>query len=229
MRRLILLLLLTAVLAAQTATEVEITAEPHHHLVFANDQVRVFSVDVAPHTDTLLHWHRHDYIYVMLGASEISNEVEGKAPIPIKLHDGQAGFTPGPFAHIVRNHDQPFRNLTVEILQDEKLRQSTHEWDESRGLEILPGGTQEILFVKDGIRVSEFELQPKGEATISPGPYLLVALTDLDILQAEPNAPVHASNHILLKRGEARWFPAPHRSTLIHNGPAAKFVALEFP
>ena len=60
MRRYVFLLLLPALLFAQSAPEVEITSEPNHHLVFANDQVRVFHVDVAPHSDTLMHWHRHD-------------------------------------------------------------------------------------------------------------------------------------------------------------------------
>ena len=49
MTRLLLVLLLTTFLTAQSAPEVDITAEPHHHLVLANDQVRVFNVDVPPH------------------------------------------------------------------------------------------------------------------------------------------------------------------------------------
>jgi len=234
MRRPILFLLLTTILAAQTP-EVEITAEPHHHLVFANDQVRVFSVDVAPHTDTLLHWHRHDYIYVMLGACEVSNEVAGKPPVAIKLHDAQAGFTPGPFAHIVRNQDQPFRNLTIELLQDEKLRQSSHEWDETRGLEILPGGTQEILFVKDNIRVSEFELQPGGvmPPVEHAGPMLLIALTDIGRLSEGPK------NHARMaidqqdfagRVGDTVWLRLGSRNGWFNAGNSpAKFVTLEFP
>jgi quercetin dioxygenase-like cupin family protein len=229
--RCLVLLFLTAVLAAQS--EVEISAEPHHHLVFTNDQVRVFSVDVAPHSETLLHWHRHDYIYVMLGACEVSNEVAGKAPIPIKLHDAQAGFTPGAFAHIVRNQDQPFRNLTIEILQDEKLRQSPPQWEEDRGLNILQGGTQEILFVKDAIRVSEFELQPGGMIPLHhhAGPHLLVAVTDLDLLSdvagTGPNSgkmPGH------FKAGDVKWLPSGYSHTLTNTGHHdAKFVTLEFP
>ena len=176
MKRALLLVFLTAILTAQT--EVEITAEPHHHQVLANDQVRVFSVDVPPHADTLTHWHRHDYIYVMLGACQVVNAVQGKDPVTIKLQDAQVGFTSGPFAHIVRNQDQPFRNLTIELLQDDQLRHSTHKWDEDRGLDILQGGTKEILFVKDAVRVSEFELQPGGTAPKPANPYLLVAVSN---------------------------------------------------
>lgn len=64
------------------ATEtVEITAEPAHHLALANEQVRVFQVEVAPHASTLLHHHGHDYVFVTLGEAQISNEVAGKPPV----------------------------------------------------------------------------------------------------------------------------------------------------
>jgi len=229
MKRCALLLFLTALLSAQSSPEVEITAEPHHNLVFTNDQVRVFSVDVPPHTDTLMHWHRHDYIYVMLEPSEVVNAVQGKDPITVKLQDAQVGFFPGPFAHIIHNLSQPFLNVTIEILQDEKLHHSSAKWDEDRALNILPGGTQQILWVKDGIRVSEFELQPGGVAPISAAPYLLVAVNDLELLQTEHNAPVSASMHLLRKSGEVQWFPVHHWSNLINGGRTAKFITLEFP
>jgi hypothetical protein len=231
MKRQILLCLFTSLLAAQAlAPEVELSAEPHHHLTLENKYVRVYNVDVPPHSDTLMHWHRHDYIYVTLGATEVINEVKDKPPITLKLQDGETRFSPAPFAHIASNQsDQPFRNATIEIVADESLRHATTHWDEDRALETFPGGTQQILFVKDAIRASEFELQPGGHATISPGPYLLVALSDLELLQTAQNAPVLASMRIRLKPGEVQWVPSPHRRTLTHRGPPVRFVTLEFP
>src|SRR5580658_9438546 len=132
-------LLCLAILALQAAApEVEITAEPHHHLVLENKSVRVFNVDVPPHTDTLMHWHRHDYIYVTLGDAEVVNAVKDKPPATLKLQDAETRFSPATFAHIARNlSDQPFRNVTIEILEDEALRNSTAHWDEDRALDIL--------------------------------------------------------------------------------------------
>jgi quercetin dioxygenase-like cupin family protein len=225
----ILLLLAAALVFAQTGHEVEIIAEPHHHLVFANDQVRVFSVDVAPHADTLPHRHRHDYIYVMFGASQIVNAVEGIDPVSLKLQDAQVGFTPGNFAHVVRNGDQPFRNLTIELLQDDKLRQSTSKWDEERGLDILNGGTKEILWVKDGIRASEIELQPGG---VIPqhhhaGPHLTVALTDCEL---HSDVVGKGASIETFKANEARWIPGGFTHTITNTGHnVAKLVTLEFP
>src|SRR5580658_5644011 len=262
MKRCIFLLLLTAVLAAQAAPEVEITAEPHHHLVFENAQIRAFYVDLSPHADTLMHWHRHDYIFVMLGATQIVNAVEGKDPVTAKLQDAQAGFTPGGFAHVVHNQDRPFRNLTIEILQDDKLRQSpahpgsahsdpAHP-EEDRGLEVLQGGTKEILFVKDGIRVSEFELQPGGMIPLHhhAGPHFLVAVNDFDLLsdvtaidpttgstsvatsgKTSGTAPEKAPERKLGKisthfmSGQVKWVPGGYSHTLTNSGKTpAKFV-----
>jgi quercetin dioxygenase-like cupin family protein len=222
------LLLLTTLALAQ-ATEVEITAEPHHHLAFANDQVRVFNVDIGAGSATLMHWHRHDYFYVTLGDTELSNEVAGKPPAPLRLKDGEARFSPGPFAHLLRvSAGQPFRNVTVELLQDDKLRQTSSPWKEDRGLDILQGGTREILFVKDGVRVSEFELQPGG---IIPehhhsGPHLSVALSDYEVRSHTPGKP---AARITLKRGESKWFPGGYSHSVTNVGHTpAKFVTLEF-
>ena len=145
--RALTLLFTAVVLWAQTPNEVEITNEGHHHQVLQNDFVRVFKVEVGPKEATLMHRHRHDYLYISLGPADVSNEVEGKSPAQLKLQDGQTGFT-GNFAHIARNlADTPFRNVTIELMQDEKARSAPPaKWDEERGLQVLHGGTQEILW-----------------------------------------------------------------------------------
>jgi len=210
---------------AHTVSEVEITAEPHHHLVLENRYLRVFKVEVAPHEATLMHRHRHDYVYVTLGATEISNEVEGKPPAVIKLQDGEVKFTPGNFAHIARDlAATPFRNLTIEFLQPRPSR----PWKQERELQVFSGGTQHILFVEDGVRVSEIELQSAG---VLPkhhhsGPHLVVALTDLVIRSQVPGA---TGSNIELKAGDVKWVPAGFTHTLTNVGDQmAKFVTLEF-
>jgi quercetin dioxygenase-like cupin family protein len=226
-----LLLLAVTLLSAQAAApEVEITAEPHHHLVLENASIRVFNVDIPPHAESLMHWHRHDYIYVMLGPTEVVNAIQGKDPVTVKLVDGETRFSPGPFAHIARNiSDQPFRNLTIEILDDTRLRQSTAKWDEDRGLDILQGGTRQVLFVKDGIRATEFELQPGGVVPTHhhSGPHLLVAVSDLEIrsdVEGQGPMPGH------FKSGDAKWLPGGYSHSITNVGAhPAKFVTLEFP
>lgn len=220
-------LLLSSVLVLASTGPVEITSEPHHHLAFQNQYVRVFKVDVPPHQATLMHWHRHDYVYVTRGATELENDVEGKPSATLKLQDGETRFSPGPFAHLIKVlTDTPFRNDTIELLQDRKPH--TDKWDEDRGLRILQGGTEDILFVKDGVRVSDVQLQP--DAMIPkhshPGPVLVIAVTDLE-LRTSPTG--KTSKPVELKSGDIRWFPAGPPHTLMNLGTKpARFIMLEF-
>jgi len=229
MKRVLFLCLLVPSLLAQTTPEVEITAEPSHHLVVDNDYVRVFQVEVAHHAATLMHRHRHDYIFVTLGDSHLSNEVESKPPVEVKFADGETRFAPGNFAHIARNlSDQPFRNVTIELMQDEKLRQTPSHWPDESSEKNFPGGRSKILFVKDGVRVSEVNLEP-GAMTPShhyDAPHLLVAVTDLEVRSdVEGMGPMPGK----FKSGDVKWLPGGYTHTMTNVGKSpARFVTVEF-
>jgi quercetin dioxygenase-like cupin family protein len=186
-------------------------------------------VEVGSNAKTLMHNHGHDYIYVTLGISQVENDVAGKPPIKLALQDGETHFVPGGFAHVAKNlSDQPFRNITIELLQDEKARHSPTKWDEERGLHILNGGTRDILFVRDGVRVSDLELQPGGVVPQHhhSGPHLVVAVTDVDFRSDNQGK---APSHIQLKAGDVAWYPAgaTHSQTNISKQ-NAKLITVEF-
>jgi hypothetical protein len=209
------------------AQDVEITAEPSHHVAFENSHVRAFKVEVVPHAATLMHWHRHDYIFVTLGDAYISNEVQGKTPVEAKLYDGDARFVPGNFAHVARNlADTPFRNVTIELLQDEKGRSAPTHWEKESGEETFIDGHRRILFVKDGVRVSQVDLSPKAAMPRDEHvrPRLLVAVSDFELGQ---NANGHESPGKVLKSGDMWWSDGALAVTNGGNAPA-KFVILEF-
>jgi quercetin dioxygenase-like cupin family protein len=229
MKRLPFLFLLLPLLLAQTAPEVEITSEPSHHLVLENEYVRVFKVEIAPQASTLMHFHRHDYVFVTVGDAHILNEVEGKAPVEVKFADGDTRFAAGNFAHVVKDlSDQPFRNLTIELLQDEKLRQTPSHWPEETGERTFPGGSSKILFVKDGVRVSEVNLAP--DATVPShhhdGPHLLVAVSDLDLRSdVAGQEPMPGK----FKAGDIKWLPGGYTHTVTNVGKSpARLVTVEF-
>src|ERR1017187_1352510 len=229
MKRLLFLFLLIPFLLAQTATEVEITAEPSHHFTLENEYVRVFKVEVAPHAATLMHWHRHDYVFVTIGDAQISNEVEGKPPVEVKFADGLTRFAPGNFAHVARDiADKPFRNVTIELMQDEKGRTGPSHWPEESGEKTFPGGRSKILFVKDGVRVSEVTLDPG--ATVPShhhdGPHLLVAVSDLDLRSdVDGKGPMPG----MLKSGDVKWLAGNYTPTVTHTGKqVARLVTVEF-
>ncbi len=222
--RLTVICLLSINLFAQSTRQVEITAEPHHHPALQNAYVRVFKVEVPPNDSTLIHWHRHDYLFVIIGNSEVENDVAGKPPVTLKLQDGEVNFTAGNFAHAARNLAlTPFRNVTIELKNN-----SSAKWDEERGLQVLQNGTQHVLFVKDGARVSDIELQPAGVLPkhTHTGPHLVVAVTDLDLR----NAPAgKRAETIQLKAGDVAWVPKGVTHSLTNVGPGkARWIAVEF-
>ena len=230
MKRLVFVLLLIFPLAAiAAAPEVEITSEPSHHLAVENEFVRVFQVEIAPKTATLLHRHRHDYLFVTLGDSHVSNEVADKPPVDLKLADGETRFTPANFAHVARNlSDQSFRNVTIELLQDEKMRTAPSPWPTEGGDREFPGVHVKVLFVRDGARVSMVELAPG--ATVPShhhdGPHLVVAVSDLDLRSdVEGKDPMSTQ----LKSGAVKWVPGGFTHTLTNVGKLpARLVTVEF-
>jgi quercetin dioxygenase-like cupin family protein len=223
-------LLIVPLLAAfATAPEVEITSEPSHHLAFENEHVRVFRVELAPNASTLLHRHRHDYFFVSLGDSHVVNEVVDKLPVDLKLADGETRFTPGNFAHVARNlSDRPFRNVTIELLEDDKMRTATSPWPMEGGDKEFPGVRIKVMFVRDGDRVTAVELQPR--ATIPShhhdGPHLLVAVSDLDIRSdVDGMGPMPGK----FKSGDVKWLPGGYTHTVTNLAKsAARFVTVEF-
>jgi len=171
-----------------------------------------------------MHWHRHDYLFVTIGASELENDVAGKAPVTLKLQDGEVRFTPGNFAHIARNLAlTPLRNVTIELKNN-----SAAKWNEDRGLAVLQKGTQHVLFVKDGARVSDIELQPAGVLPkhTHSGPHLVIAVTDLDLR----NAPAgKRAENVQLKAGDVAWVPKGVTHSLTNVGPdKARWIGVEF-
>ena len=227
--RLVLLAVVAAVsLAAQTANEVPIITEPHHHLVLQNKYVRVFKVEVPSQQATLMHRHEYDYAYATIGATELLNQVEGKPPAKLKLQEGETRFSPGPFAHLIRDlAPTPFRNITVEFLPTSPVaKAASAQWADDRGLQVLNGGTEDILFVKDRVRALDVQLNAAGTLpkTQAAAAELIVAVTEAH-LQAAPGR--HQQNEIHLLAGDIRWLQ-PAR-TLVNAGKQfARVICFEF-
>jgi hypothetical protein len=96
---------------------VPIEQEPRHHLVFENEFVRAFAVEIAPHQHTLCHHHPNDYLlFVALGA-DIVSAARDEEPKRFSYRNGECELAPAGLIHVVENlSDTPFRNVVVELL-----------------------------------------------------------------------------------------------------------------
>jgi hypothetical protein len=95
---------------------VPVTSEPHHHIVYKSDRLRVFRVEVPAHSTTLIHEHAVDYFWIAVGPSEFVNAAVGKPEATVVATDGSVHFTRGGFSHLARvDGEAPFRNVTLEL------------------------------------------------------------------------------------------------------------------
>ena len=231
--------------AQSTEAPVPLTQEPSHHLALENEYTSVLQVEAAAHASTRLHEHDRDYVFVSIGAAEITSAVQGQSPAEMSLADGDTRFVKGAFAHVVINRGAaPFRNVTVEI-----KKKSTKEICGFAGnpcpasmavtggtISIGPAGmasadvkfTKETVLETDAVRASRLRLEPGGETPEHEDelPRLLVAVSDLDLTntpRGEQAMPVKN------KAGDIVWLPPEGPHTVSNNGDRpAQFVILEF-
>lgn len=96
---------------------VEIADEPQHHLIIANEYVRAFAVEIAPHTHTLCHCHPNDYFLYVASGTEIISAARDEEPKQLNYSDGECEWLQAGLVHVVENLSAAaFRNVVVELL-----------------------------------------------------------------------------------------------------------------
>jgi quercetin dioxygenase-like cupin family protein len=226
------ILLLAASAAAQTV--VPITSEPNHHLAISNDYVRVFKVEVPPKAETLYHQHDYDYLYVAIGDADVTSTRLHEKPVSVKLKDGEVEFSKAPFAHkATNNSDQPFRNVTIEVLRGigESVCGLPGGYDcgvfqcEGLGDVRREGSSSCVGDVMHTTQVIATSVTLKGKAGITPVPgfYLLVALSRFKLKQKSQNS----TQEISAEPGDVFWNSQP--GTKLDNlSDPAKFILIGF-
>lgn len=225
-------LFLAAVLAATFSVQAQAPAtapvgmkdEPHHHLIFENEYLRVWLFGMKGHDATLLHSHDLPYVGIALGPADFVNAVAGKPEVAATLTDGQVGYSKGGFAHVVRTEtDMPFRNFTVELLKPQGTGRN-------RCVNVVPGPLNDCpqqdpglasgspslasikpLFETDEVLVESGVLAAQGKHTEASGrPARLLLVLDGSELSVEtPGQPAKT-----LHSADVLWLPAGSTPTL---------------
>lgn len=99
---------------------VPVEQEPHHHVIFENQYVRVLDVVVKPGDTTLFHQHSLDNVAVQLTDSLMKRQSSGQDWIDSPAKEGAVGFAAGteqPYTHRITNAGATvFHVLDIEIL-----------------------------------------------------------------------------------------------------------------
>lgn len=94
---------------------VEVSAEPSHKLVFENNHVRVYYVEIPPGGATLLHRHSHPYFAGIIGPAEVDDAPLSQEPQRKRFQGGETASGKAGLTHQITNVGKtPFINVTVE-------------------------------------------------------------------------------------------------------------------
>jgi mannose-6-phosphate isomerase-like protein (cupin superfamily) len=219
-------LFLNAILFAEVITEVSIDKEPSHHFALENEFLRVFDVVVAPKSATLMHRHDRDYMFVVIGDADLSNERMNEKPVHLAVKDGDVRYAKGGFAHIARNlGETAFHNITIELKNPGQAVCG-----------IAPAGDckndlsdVEPVFSTEHVKVQLTTMEPGQQQPLHThtGPHLAVALDDLTFENHVKDKP---TVNISMKKGEFKWISVTGMNHYLKNvgSSRGRLVSIEF-
>jgi hypothetical protein len=120
----------------QAQTCLDIAQEPHHQLLFQNQDARVFLLELPRLASTQSHCHSHPYLYVVAGEGRSSDTADGHGSISRHWNESEARLIYPPMKHVVRNESiNTYRELIVETMH----RLDYNPLDGNYDGDLLPG------------------------------------------------------------------------------------------
>ncbi|MEP6494742.1 MAG: hypothetical protein ABJF01_18800 [bacterium] len=187
------------------APAVTLDHESKHHVVFANEWVRVLDVVVPSGDSTLYHVHSNDYVFVTFGDVALKAQALGAAQTDLPLANGEVRITMAPITHRVLNPSRsPFHNLTIELLKPS-------------GMALTPRAEGVTVLDNDRVRVGRIVLEP-GESTTrhehrGPGLDVGVSAGTVSVVDASG-----ATTRVTYAPASYRWSAAGRTHTLTNVG-----------
>jgi hypothetical protein len=212
------MLWLPPVVAAQTPAVIPLASEPHHHLVFHNQYVNLYQVEVAPHDSVVLHRHDFDAISIMMSNTHVTVYAPGKPEARRQVIDGQIRLQPQGYVHsTLIDGGAPYRNLTIELLfPQEKARNlcaeviATQPLDCPDAQDARPREAQmeRPQFETSRTSVTLIRILPHQDVTLGePGRAELIIVMDEDVAVKGDGSStqklLHSGNFVWLDKGTA--------------------------
>ena len=209
------------VCGAQEQSPIPLKSEPHHHLVFHNDFVNVYSVQVAPKDSVVLHKHEFDAIGIMLNDAEITVRGPGKLDSHQKVVGGQLRLQQAGYVHsTVIDGDSAYRNVTVELLLPQQERRnicaSVIPAQPLNCPSALPDGaalSEQPQFETNQTKINLIRLKPRQSVTVDPSAQsrLVVVLDDTAIVTGLNSPPK------TLRSGDILWVDSNSQDKIFKN------------
>ncbi len=126
-------------MAAQAPAVITMDDEPHHHLVFKNDVVKMFVLDLRPRDSFLMHGHDHDDVSIVIGDATTVSTSPGQADVLSISKTGEVRFAFSGRVHSVRNIGQTaYRAVSIDLLRTQTGARNLCGSQISAGLQVEP-------------------------------------------------------------------------------------------
>ena len=228
-------------LTAQTSTPhttggIPMREESHHHLVFANQYVNVFFVEIPPHETTLLHHHDLPYVSIPPGNVKATSPQAGIAP-QAGIRIPNIPYAVGGFSHAVTNSgDATLRNIAVEVIHPQGSVRNRCE-------EVVPGQPlvrcdmppstnftlpmHYALFETDEILVEDWEVGPNVEIVPADSRYdmLIGGASGIEKARVSTSLP---DDPVPWTQGGLLWLRAKSPTILTFGPNGGHFIAILF-
>jgi len=208
MRQSIFFFFLLTGLAGAVHAQVQVSEEPRHHKVLANEWVRVLDVHIPPHDTTQMHKHSTPSVFLILSNTKTGSQVLIE-PGKTSFADGNIwfeSFDDKPRIHRVWNEDTvEFHVMDIEL---------PHTPDANFAVMDPPFGKR--LFDTRNVRVYRVTL-PHGQHQIfprSPKPVLVVNLSG-------PGADGSVNKQPAAKKGDYFFLPGGSSLVITNNSATA--------
>jgi hypothetical protein len=203
----------------QTAVPVE--QEPHHRIVFQNQNVRIYDCFIPPGDQTLFHTHSFDSITIVMVGGKVRTEMLGKPAMDTSPPSGFVGFskaTNAPYTHRIENTGStPLRFVVPEVLSPASSP------GVPAALSSVPG--HQLALENDRVKVYRVSIDPN-QSTGNRSrtlPWLRVSMTESLISVEGPNK---SPETLETKPGDYRWHEGATTDSTKNIG-STKYEAIE--
>jgi hypothetical protein len=188
--------------------------EPHHHLVFQNDLIRLLRVLIPPGNATLWHEHDFDYVVIAVNGTKIQVELPGNPQATegtmVTSSVGYVNYAGKHFVHRVSNKGDVLNHqLAFEILVPKPGSFAASDRSAASQYKMETDN--------DRIRVWRLKLAP-GEIADSidqRAPALRAILSGERLLETDSNGQVRETP---VKSGDFAWLPGPGSRSVTNAG-----------
>ena len=189
--------MIAAVAALAQDRPLTVEQEPHHHIRFQNQYIRIVETYIAAGESSQFHTHNHESIGVVVGPAPIEERILGRMAVEERPEPAgalQAGdFAAHPFTHREWNvGERPYRVMAVELL----LRPAK--------LPAEPDGPGDPDAETPHLAAFRYVLPP---GTVSPmhahtRPYVIIAATAIKLTMTAPDGTSRTED---LLPGDFHW------------------------